>query len=230
MKKLAEKVALVAELCIGAVFILTTVLYLTNSIPQQAEWQVNGVLIALMLVLAAVFAGIAVYLLYVNFSCRENLKQILLFCDSESATHTNTKVIGNIVNGCAKQVDGVAVRKIRICSDEKGGFIATLNVRVTVDNVAESINKLRCLLTESFKNALGLSFNTINFNIERIRGKYEPNVKKAEIAAEQLSKNQETTISNYEKPMQNNYFDNTDESVLARPINSEEERRETEDA
>lgn len=231
MKKLAEKVALVAELCIALVFILTTILYLTNAIPQQTDWQSNGVLVVLMIVLAIIFVVIAAYLLYVNFSCRENLKQILLFCDSKSATHTNTKVIGNIVSGCAKQVDGVTVHKIRVSSDEKGGFIATLNVKVTVDNVAESINKLRCLLTESFKNTLGLSFNTINFNIERIRGKYEPNVKKAEVAAETLTQNQETTSANYEKPLQSrSYFDNTDETAFAQPMNTAENEKETEDA
>lgn len=239
MKKLAEKVALVAELCIAVVFILTTILYLTNAIPQQTDWQSNGVLVVLMIVLAVIFVAIAAYLLYVNFSCRENLKQILLFCDSKSATHTNTKVLGNIVSGCAKQVDGVTVHKIRVCADEKGGFIATLNVKVTVDNVAESINKLRCLLTESFKNTLGLSFNTINFNIERIRGRYEPKEKRAEVAAETLTQNQEATSANYEQPLQKHettssdhekplqnrsYFDNTEETAFTQSESAAEEK------
>lgn len=201
MKKLAEKVALVAELCIGLVFILTTILYMANAIPQYSEWRENGVLSVLMIVLALIFLGIAAYLLYVNLSDRENLKRILLFCDSESATHTNIKVVDNIVTGCAKQVDGIAIRKIRINSDEKGGFIASIFVKVSVDNVAESINKLRCLLTESFKNTLGLTFNTINFHIEKIRGKYVPNVKKAEEEAQQLTERQAETAENYEEPL-----------------------------
>ncbi len=201
MKKLAEKVALVAELCIALIFILTTVLYMVNAIPQQAEWRENGVMSVVMIVLAIIFLGIAAYLLYINLSDRENLKRILLFSDSGSATHTNIKVIDNIVSGCAKQVDGIAIRKIRINADEKGGFIASIYVKVGVDNVAESINKLRCLLTESFKNTLGISFNTINFHIEKLRGKYVPNVKKAEEDAEQLTQKQEESAENYETPL-----------------------------
>lgn len=202
MKKLAEKVALVAELCIALVYILTTLLYITNAIPQQENWQANGVMIVLMVVLAVAFVGIAAYLIYMNFADRENLKRILLFSDSESATRTNVKVLQNIVNGCAKQVDGVTVQKLRVKSDEKGGLAATLNVKVTVDNVAESINKLRCLLTESFKDTLGLTFNTINFHIERIRGKYEPTPKKVEENAEILTQNQEVSAANYENPLE----------------------------
>lgn len=201
MKKLAEKVALVAELCIAFIFILTTILYMVNAIPQQAEWRENGVMSVVMIVLAIIFLGIAAYLLYINLSDRENLKRILLFSDSGSATHTNIKVIDNIVSGCAKQVDGIAIRKIRINADEKGGFIASIYVKVGVDNVAESINKLRCLLTESFKNTLGISFNTINFHIEKLRGKYVPNVKKAEENAEQLTQKQAESAENYETPL-----------------------------
>lgn len=212
MKKLAEKVALVAELCISLVFILTTLLYITNAIPQQENWQSNGVLVVLMLVLALAFLGMAAFLIYMNFADRENMRHILLFCDSESATHTNIKVIQNIVGGCAKQVNGITVRKIRIRSDEKGGLAFTLKVKVTVDNVAESVNKLRCLLTESFKSTLGLTFNTINFQIERLSGKYSPDTGSVEETAEVLAQNQELTSANYEKPTDSHSVDIIDNS------------------
>lgn len=201
MKKLAEKIALVAELCIASVFILTTMFCVTDIVPQQGEWQHNGVTLALMITLSVIFVGLSVYLLYLNFSDRESLKKILLFCDSESATHTNVKAVKKLVDGCAKQVNGVSVKKLRVHSDEKCGLTAVVTVRVNAENVADRINKLRCLLTESFKDTLGLLFNTINFYVERICGKYNHNLQKAEEGAEILSQNQETLTVNYENPM-----------------------------
>ena len=43
MKRIAEKVAIVAQICITLVFVLTTVLYMSNVIPQQENWRENGV-------------------------------------------------------------------------------------------------------------------------------------------------------------------------------------------
>lgn len=222
MKKLSEKVALVAELCIAAVFIITTILYMTNAIPQAENWQENGVMSVLMIVLGAIFLGLAVYLIYMSFSDKQNLKKILLFCDNGSTTHTNVKVIEGIVANCAKLVDGVVVKKIRINSDDKGGYTARINVKVSVENVAESINKLRLLLVDSFKNTLGLTFNSIDFQIEKISGKYTPNVAAAEEAAEKLS---EST-----KPAESTATEETtpaEESTTEEPVTEE---KETEDA
>ena len=53
----------------------------------------NGVLTSLIWVLFFAYLGLSAYMLYVNFSERENLKRVLLFCDAESATHTTTKVV-----------------------------------------------------------------------------------------------------------------------------------------
>ncbi|MCM1289907.1 MAG: hypothetical protein NC132_03640 [Corallococcus sp.] len=201
MKKIAEKVAIVAQICITLVFVLTTVLYMANAIPQQENWNQNGVLNVLMIILAVAYLAISAYILYVNFSENANLKRILLFCDSDSATHATVKVINNIVKGCAKQVDGIKVKKIKIRSDEKAGFIATLSIEVTADSVAENVNRLRTLVSKSFYETLGLKFNTVNFNIEKLHGHYEPSKKVVEETTAELLEQQEESAENYHEPV-----------------------------
>ena len=186
MRKIAEKVAIVAQICITLIFVLISILYITGVIGiAQGN---NSVVIVLMCVLAGVYVALSAYILYMNFSERENIKDILLFCDNESATRTNIKVINNIVKGCTKEVEGVVVRKVRVRSDEKGGFVAIVSVKVSAENVAPAINKLRCLLAD--------------FNIEKLNGKYAPNVKEAEKSAEKLQESQKVAEESYSKPLE----------------------------
>ena len=176
MKKIAEKVVLIALISIAFIFMLTSVLYVANVIPQQ-EVSNNSVAVILLAVLAAAYLGLAAFLVYVNFSERLNIKRILLFYDAESATRASSKVVDNIVNGCAKQVSDIKVRKTKIRVDEKLGLIATVHVEVAAETVNEAVNKLRSLLVESFANTLGLKFNAINFEIDKLKEKFVPDTK-----------------------------------------------------
>lgn len=240
MKKIAEKVALVAQICITLVFVLTTVLYMTGVITYPNEivdemgntvqTEDSSIMMVLMIVLAIVYLALSAYMLYMNFSERENLKHVLLFCDTDSATRTNIKVINNIVNGCAKQVDGIAVRKVKVRSDEKGGLIATFSVKVDAENVAQAVNQLRCLVAASFKTTLGLTFNTINFDIDKLNGKYTPDVKQAEALADELTDKQQTTSENYEHPISADTTDTTEKMNENGENTSEEKADEKPDA
>ena len=203
MRKLAEKVVIVAQICITLVFAIITLLNMTAVFPENEIAVNNGVLTSLIIVLFLLYLGLSVYLIYVNFAERENVKQVLLFCDSESATRTTAKVVKNIVNSCAKQTTGITVRKTKIRSDEKKGFAITLRVNVNADNVAETIDTFRCLLADSFKNTLGLSFNTINFEINKLQTRYVPNVPTAEEKAEKLGDQREVTAEIYDNPLDN---------------------------
>ena len=203
MRKLAEKVVIVAQICITLVFAIITLLNMTAVFPENEIAVNNGVLTSLIIVLFLLYLGLSVYLIYVNFSERENVKQVLLFCDSESATRTTAKEVKNIVNSCAKQTTGITVRKTKIRSDEKKGFAITLRVNVNADNVAETIDTFRCLLADSFKNTLGLSFNTINFEINKLQTRYVPNVPTAEEKAEKLGDQREVTAEIYDNPLDN---------------------------
>lgn len=176
MKKIAEKVVLVAQICITLVFVLTTILHMTGVLAytNASGTADNSVTLILMIVLAVVYVALSAYMLYVNFAERESLKRILLFADCDSSTRTNIKVLNNVVRGCENQVDGITVRKLRVRTDEKGGLVAIFNVKVSAENIAKSVNDLRELLVESFRETFGLTFNAINFEIDKLNGKYQP--------------------------------------------------------
>ena len=129
---------------------------------------------------------------------------MLLFCDSESATHANVKVVRNIVRSCAKKVSGIRVRKVKMRMDEKQGFVITLKVDVSGTELSNSIDKLRCLVADSFKNTLNLTFNSINFEIRRLKSHYTPNVERAEKLAKTLTEQRELSADIYEQPFQDN--------------------------
>lgn len=210
MRKLSEKVVIVAQICITLVFAITALLNATNGFYDGAYGDRagtvimdNGVLTSLIWVLFITYLGLSAYMLYVNFSERENLKRVLLFCDSESATHTTTKVIHRIIASCAKQTEGISVKKTRIRPDEKQGFGIHLKVKVDADNVSQVIDTFRCMLADSFKNTLGLTFNSINFEVIKLNTRYAASVKKANELAEKLGDQREVATEIYNEPLEN---------------------------
>lgn len=211
MRKIFEKVAIVAQISIALVFAVTTLLYMFNVIPENAALSNNGVLGVLIGVLAVAFLLLSAYIVYVNFSEKEALRNILLHCDSESATHANAKVVRGIVRSCAKKVDGVRVKKVQLRTDEKNGLVATLKVNVSTHNVSESIDILRCLVADAFKNTLGMTFNSINFVIRKLKSSYKPDVNKAEKLAKTLTQQRELSADIYEQP----FTDNCEECAKA---------------
>lgn len=214
MRKLAEKVVIVAQICITLVFAVTALLNTANVFNNMYDGDYsfngretvvldNGVLTSLIWVLFLTYLGLSAYILYVNFSERENLKRVLLFCDSQSATHTTTKVVHRIIADCAKRSEGITVKKTRIRPDEKQGFNINLKVKINSDNVAEAVDPFRCMLADSFKNTLGLTFNTINFEVIKLNTRYTANEKLAEEQAEKLGDQREITSEIYNEPMDN---------------------------
>lgn len=211
MRKIAEKVSIIAQICITFVFVVTTLLYLFNVIPENTALSNNGVLGTLVAILAVVYVLLSAYIVYVNFSETETLREILLHCDSESATHAKVKVLKNIVKSCAKKVDGVKIRNIKLRTDEKHGLVATLKVDVLTHNVSESIDILRCLVADAFKNTLGLTCNSVNFVIRRLKSRYKPDLQKAEQLARTLTQQRELSADIYEQPFEDNREKGDDE-------------------
>ena len=204
MRKITEKIAIVAQICITLIFVVTTLLYITGVIPYNEGIIDNGVFVTLLIILAITYGLLSAYLIWINFSQYEALRQVLLFCDSESATHANVKVVRNIVRSCAKKVSGIRVRKVKMRLDEKQGFVITLKVDVSANEISIAIDKLRCLIADSFKNTLNLTFNSINFEIRRIKSHYTPNVERAEKLAKTLTEQRELSADIYEQPFQDN--------------------------
>ena len=213
MKRIAEKVVLVAHICITFIFALLTVLYVTNAIPQE-DVSDNSVVLVLLLVLAVVYIGLSAFLLYVTFSEKVNVKRILLYYDSESETRARTGVVDNIVNGCAKQVKELKVQKVKIRLDEKLGLIATIFVKASADNMSESIGRLRKLLIDNFKATLGLTFNAINFEISQLTKKFVPEVKDK---PQEKTKPQKEKVSSQNKATEKVAEKTTESEVTAAP-------------
>ncbi len=201
MRKIAEKVALVALIAIAVIFVLTALLYMFGIVPQVAIAD-SAVVIIIMAVLTVAFVGLAIYLLYMNFSEAQNLKRLLLYADSQSATTTTIKVVNKIAKGCTNKVEGVRIRKTKIRSDEKNGYTATFAVEVSVESVSPVLEQLRCLIEEAFQKTLGLQFNTIKFDMVKYKGKPAIDEKKVENKKETIVENNEDVKQAYQNPDQ----------------------------
>ena len=228
MRKITEKIAIVAQICITLIFVVTTLLYIMGAIPYNEGIIDNGVFVTLLIILAITYGLLSAYIIYVNFSEYEALRQVLLFCDSESSTRANVKVVRNIVKSCDKKVKGIRVRRVKMRLDEKQGFVITLKVNVSGDELSVAIDKLRCLIADSFKNTLNLTFNSINFEIRRLKSRYTPNVERAEKLAKTLSEQRELSADIYEQPFQDN-CEKCDDSQAGRVGDEKETTDESEE-
>lgn len=174
MKKIAEKVALIALICISFIFVLVAILYSTNVIPQKDVAE-NSVAIVVLSVFSVLFVGMSVFLLITAFSTAINVKRILLFYDSESATRASHKVVNSIVKGCAKEFPQLKLKRVTFRLDDKMGLIANIALESLVaEDIAEYIPKFKTLLTQSFAEALGLKFNAVNFDVVKLSKKFTP--------------------------------------------------------
>lgn len=191
MRKIAEKVALVAQICVAIVFVIVAMLYAFGVIPQ-IELQNNAVVVVVMIVLAVIFVGTSVYLLYMNFSELQNIKRVLLYADSKCATTTTLKVVNKIARNCADKVDGVHVKRTKIRADEKKGYVATFTVQVSATSVTPALEQLRRLIEDSFEDTLGLVFNTITFEVVKLTSQPTAdvtNAKHAQVVTESADEN-----------------------------------------
>lgn len=200
MRKIAEKIAFVAFVCLSVFFAVLATMYVTVGLPGD-EWNNGGINIALIIVADVVLAGLAAYLLYEKFSSHMALKRLLLYCDSESTTSANKKVVASVVNGCAKHVDGVKVRKTKITADDKQGFVLTLHVAACGVAVQKNLDKLRCMLMAAFEETLGVRFNGINFVVDKLSSRYSPDLPTADEQAETLADGRRQADDFYDDPL-----------------------------
>lgn len=201
MKSNPQKIALVALVCVSAVFVVSTALYMTGFVAVGAGFAETGIFGALTVVLIVVFCGLSVYLLYNAFSTKVNLKKVLLYCDSKNSTAASHKVIKKIVDGCIKETYGVNVKKLRISEDDKQGFTLTLHVAVKPNGASKALDELRCMLQQSFVDNLGLSFNAIDFVVEKLSSKFTPDKNNAEVMADMLDEKRQACKECYDNPL-----------------------------
>lgn len=202
MRKLAEKVAIVALICISLVFVLMAVLYSTNVIPQKEQIADNVVSIVVLSVLFAIFLGLSIYLLIVNFSELINVKRILLYYDAGSTTYTNHRVVKNIVRGCVKEFPQFKIKRVTFRLDDKIGLVANVSVKSMVaEDIAAYLPQVKTLISESFKKSLGLKLNAINFTVTNLSQKFTPEDTLVKVARDTPAHTaEETSVTTTETP------------------------------
>ena len=69
--------------------------------------------------------------------------------------------------------------------------------------MSQAIDTFRCMLADSFKNTLGLTFNSINFEVVKLNTHYSTSIRKAEEQAEKLGEQREIADEIYNEPLDN---------------------------
>ena len=98
------------------------------------------------------------------------------------------------------RIDGVKIKRTKIRADDKKGYVATFVVEVSALSVTPALEELRCLIEDSFKDTLGLTFNTITFEVAKLTGQPKADVKKAKKRAQALTDGVEQVQDIYQNP------------------------------
>ncbi len=205
MRRLADKVALVAHIGISAIFVLVTVMVFFNIIPLEiAETGLivtSSFVMAIVMILAGVYVALTVYLLYVAFAQRNVVREVLLYSDATNNTNATSTVIRRIAVDNAKVVSGVSVKKLRITSEANGKLHMRITVHIKGNEVAKTIDTLRCLLVDSYATVLALKFDSIDFDIAKIEGSSVADLDKAKAQADVLSAGRAVTQEIFQEPI-----------------------------
>ena len=184
MRRSFEKIAIVAQISIGAIFVLF-VIFIPLGVLEAGLFD-NSLVKILLGILTVLFALLSIYILVATFTSSGTLKRLLLFSDAESKTMTTTKVIKRLVISEGRKIKGIYVKKIHIHQDDKYGFNLRVTVGITGNDVEESVDTLRCMIADSFYNGLGVRFNSIDFIVKNLKTKYVADLKKAQSQAKTL--------------------------------------------
>ncbi|HPG91880.1 MAG TPA: hypothetical protein PK675_00540 [Clostridia bacterium] len=184
MKRSFEKIAIVAQISIGAIFVLF-VIFIPLGVLEVGLFD-NSLVKILLGILTVLFVLLSVYILVATFTSSGALKRLLLFSDAESKTMTTAKVIRRLVINEGRKIKGIYVKKIHIRQDDKYGFNLRVTVGITGNDVEESVDTLRCMIADSFYNGLGVRFNSIDFIVKNLKTKYVADLKRAQAQAKNL--------------------------------------------
>lgn len=205
MRRLADRVVLVAHIGISAIFVLVTVLMFVNIIPLTFDEAglliIDGFVMAMVLILAGIYLALTAYLLYSAFAQRNIVKSVLLYSDASNATNATSTVIRKIASDNAKLVEGITVKKLRITTGDKGKLNMRLTVTVRSDDVAYTVDTLRCMLVDSYTRVLALTFDSIDFDIAKVVSNNKADLDKATAQADVLKAGRTVTQEIYQEPI-----------------------------
>ncbi len=210
MRQTLEKIALVAQISVGVIFVLF-VIFIPFGVLDMEIFD-NSLVRIFLAILSVLFVALSIYLLVSFFSGNGALRKLLLFSDSESKTMTTAKVIKSLVVREGKKVEGIYVKKIKILQDDKYGFKLRVTVGITGNDVEESVDTLRCMIADSFYNGLGVRFNSIDFVVKHLRPKYMADLEESKKQARILKEKRDCSKQYIHEPLDEVYDSGDDES------------------
>lgn len=202
MRKVCDKIALVTQTVIASIFVLTALLALFGRIrifTAEGVLAAEPLLLVLLIILAAAFVALSVFLFVRQLSNMALLNDIMLGGDSKSATKISAKALARIVRKCCARTKEIRVKKIKLMLQPNNSL--SLKIFVKIRGELKSIDRLRFLLQESFFKTMGLTFDLIEFQILRFESGFTPNEEKATDNAETLSAQRKFSADCFENPI-----------------------------
>lgn len=172
MKGNLYKILLVVCITAGTVFVVLGMLFAFGVVPWQNA--VGPVFALFASLLAVSFVVTAAYLLFETFWKKEKADAMLLFGDKGGAVRLDKKVVRSVVDGCARQVDGIKIKKIRLAENQKHGYDLQLNVKVKNSDVCAAVTSMRQLVEQSFESELCVKFDSLDIFVDSLNGRFTP--------------------------------------------------------
>ena len=172
MKGNLYKILLVVCITAGAVFVVLGMLFAFGVVPWQNA--VGPVFALFASLLAVSFVVTAAYLLFETFWKKEKADAMLLFGDKGGAVRLDKKVVRSVVDGCARQVDGIIIKKIRLAENQKHGYDLQLTAKVKTSDVCASVTAMRQLVEQSFERELCVKFDSLDIFVDSLNGRFTP--------------------------------------------------------
>lgn len=184
MKKLFEKIVSIATAIIGTLFmiLLLVVMFQGMDIRQMDNQLVH----ALMITLAIVFTVLLGLSIYAAFLDTDKLSSIILFKDKESATKASMSVVKSTAKKAAKAVEGAKLTKVRLIADENGNVRLKVDLKVTTENVDDTVINVRAQVEDAFEKIYGVKFHYIDINLVKVKNNFKSDQKDIDAKVAQL--------------------------------------------
>lgn len=225
MKGNLYKILLVVCITAGTVFVVLGMLFAFGVVPWQDA--VGPVFALFASLLAVSFVATAAYLLFETFWKKEKADAMLLFGDKGGAVRLDKKVVRSVVDGCARQVDGIKIKKIRLAENQKHGYDLQLTVKVASD-VCAAVTSMRQLVEQSFESELCVKFDSLDIFVDSLNGRFTP---KANVTNEQDDvEEKQKSLSDQGGENEESQLDTPDESQPADEVLQNENSQAEQDA
>ncbi|MDD3831690.1 MAG: hypothetical protein PHW00_03415 [Clostridia bacterium] len=219
MRKQLEKIVLIAQIVVGLLIMLISLLIVTT-LGDGVGFFDNVATNVILLILIIIFVLLSIYLLMCTFSHNGKVKKLTLYQQKDTLTQTTAKVVEGLIKDCIAQCGGVRVKKIKIIETDTG-VVLRLSVAVAHDNVSHSIGKLRQTIEDTFFEVFAIDLESIDFLIVKLAKK---RIVKDTQAPTQSTQQEQPTQDIDEQPIQQ---DSQQEQIDNQPTQHNQESEES---